>query len=138
MTQRTVRPFHYEATTQGWAEQRAHERVRVGGSVRLLLDTPTGIAIRVGQIIDLSEGGCAVRVYKRVSEGDSGQIHMEVGGGTLSLPVVVRWARDDNHSWRVGCLFDRPPDPKRAFVRDVLERRRQRSGPGGNLREVFG
>jgi PilZ domain-containing protein len=138
MTQRTILPFQYEATTQRGAEQRAHERVRVGGSVRLLLDTPTGITTRVGQIIDLSEGGCAVRVYKRVSAGDSGQIQMEVGGGTLSLPVVVRWARDDNHSWRVGCAFDRAADPKRAFVRDLLERRRQRSGPGGNLREVFG
>jgi hypothetical protein len=138
MTQRTIRSFHHEATTQAGADQRAHERVRVGGSVRLLLDTPTGITTRVGQIIDLSEGGCAVRVYKPVSADDSGQIQMEVGGGTLTLDIVVRWARNDNHSWRVGLVFDRPAGPKRAFVRDLLERRRQRSGPGGNLREVFG
>jgi PilZ domain-containing protein len=133
MTHRWQGPLLVEPTRQNGVEQRLHERIRIGGSVRLLIDTATGPAIRVGQIVDLSESGCGVRVYKPVEAGACGQIEIDVGGRTLTMPVVVRWARDDVHSWKVGCLFYRPVDAKRALVRALLQRRRERCGPGGVL-----
>jgi hypothetical protein len=107
------------------SSRRTQKRVRLAGSIRLLVDTPGGLITLAGQIIDLSEGGCALRVYRRVDSEQVGRVHVEVAGTALWIPVVTRWARRQPEGWLVGCQFDRPTIEKQRAIRTlVLERHR--------------
>jgi len=106
--------------------RRRQERVRLGGSVRLLVDTRNGVVSTAGQIVDLSEGGCAMRVHRRVDPGLLGRVHVEVAGTALWLPVMTRWNRADTHGWTVGCQFDRPTSEKQHAINALLLERRIR------------
>src|SRR5260370_936829 len=105
--------------------RRRQQRVPLGGSVRLLIDTPDGLVTATGHIVDLSEGGCAIRVHRPIDSNLAGRVNVEVGGRALGLPVLTRWARADARGWTVGCQFDRPTPEKQHAVRAlILERRR--------------
>jgi hypothetical protein len=105
--------------------RRKQKRIEFGGRVRLLIDTPNGLITTDGQIIDLSEGGCAIRIHRHVDANLPGRINVEVAGKALGLPVRTRWARADSHCWTVGCQFDRPTPEKQHAIRAlILERRR--------------
>src|SRR3954453_6375473 len=133
MREYAIQPLRIASTNEDGAELRLHERFRIGGNVRLHLDTPDGPAPRIGQIVDLSEGGCAVHVYKPVPSNAYGQIEVDIGGAALLLPINVRWTRQGQHRWKAGCRSDRTPDAKKAIIRDLLRRRRERFGPWGRL-----
>lgn len=113
---------------EGWDEKREHERVRCGGTARLLVDTERGLASRAAQLIDISEGGCALRCYKPLPRGSQGWIELEVGGIAVTTSVEVRWVRTDANSWKVGCRFDEPNPFKLAALRALLRHRRERRG----------
>lgn len=105
--------------------RRQQERVRLGGSIRLLIDTTDGLRTATGQIMDLSAGGCLIRIHRRVEAELAGRVHVEVAGKAIWLPVITRWVRVDAHGWMVGCAFDRPTAEKqRAISALILERRR--------------
>ena len=105
--------------------RRKQDRIRLGGSIRLLLDTPAGLATTTGQIIDLSAGGCAIRVHRKVDSGLVGRVHVEVAGRAMWLPVATRWVRSDAQGWMVGCEFDRPTPEKQLAIRTLLSERRR-------------
>jgi hypothetical protein len=105
--------------------RRQQQRIRLGGEVRLLIDTSDGVITASGQIIDLSEGGCALRVHRRVESQVVGRIHVTVAGKALWLPMVTRWARSDARGWTVGCQFDRPTPEKQGAIRALLLERRR-------------
>ena len=107
-------------------ERRGDQRVRLAGNVRLLLHSPTGIATRIGQVIDLSENGCALRLYKPVAVNQIVQVELRVKGSLLSLPAAVRWVRNDVHSFRVGCRFEHLSPERRVALNDLLRKRRER------------
>jgi hypothetical protein len=73
--------------------QRRHERVRVNGFVRMMVDTAAGVRMASGRLIDLSEGGCSIFVKHRVEENAPARIQVEIAGTDIWLPVVTRWAR---------------------------------------------
>lgn len=105
--------------------RRQQKRVQLGGSVRLLIDTPHGLLTTTGQIIDLSEGGCAIRIHRPVEANLAGRVNVEIAGKALGLPVLTRWTCADSRGWTVGCQFDRPtPEKQRAIRMLILERRR--------------
>jgi hypothetical protein len=105
--------------------KRQHERTRLGGSVRLLIDTPDGLRTAGGQIIDLSAGGCAICLHRSVQAQLVGRVHVEIAGKAIWLPVVTRWVRADARGWIVGCAFDRLTDDKQRAVRALLAERRR-------------
>src|SRR4051794_4020390 len=101
-------------------------RVPVEGSVRLLVQSPSGFLIGSGEIIDLSPGGCAIRVNNRAIEaGLKGRIDVTVGGEALSLPIVTRWVRAGGDTRLVGCAFD---DPTVENLRTIHALINERSG----------
>ena len=97
--------------------RRQQQRVQLAGTIRLLIDTPDGVITANGQIIDLSEGGCALRLYRHVDAQQVGRVLVQVAGREVWVPVVIRWARADPHGWRVGCEFDRPTAEKQQVIR---------------------
>src|SRR3954454_14356245 len=97
--------------------RRAQERTRLGGNVRLLVDTPDGLRTTTGQVIDLSEGGCAIRLPRSVRSDHPGRVLVEIARSSIWLPVITRWVRADPHGWIVGCEFDRPTDDKMQSIR---------------------
>lgn len=105
--------------------RRQKERIRLGGNIRLLIDTPAGLVTTTGQIIDLSAGGCAIRVHRKVESNLVGRVHVEVAGKAMWLPVTTRWVRSESHGWTVGCEFDRPTSEKQLAIRTLLSERRR-------------
>jgi hypothetical protein len=101
--------------------RRKHERITLGGSVRLMVDTSDGLRTACGQIIDLSTGGCAIRVHRIIEAELAGR----VAGKEIWLPVITRWIRADSRGWTVGCAFDRlTPDKQRLIGALLFERRK--------------
>jgi len=85
---------------------RSAERVPVEGTLRLMVKSGAGLLVGSGEIVDLSSGGCAIRVQHRsMAPGLFGRIHVEIAGESLSLPIVTRWVRPDADAWIVGCRF---------------------------------
>jgi hypothetical protein len=103
---------------------RKYERVRVGGSVRLMADTSTGLCMATGYLVDISEGGCAIFTKTRVEEHAPGRVQVEVGSTQIWLPIVTRWTRRDSRGWTIGCAFDRPTDEKQRAIRALVWERR--------------
>ena len=100
--------------------QRLHQRVRIGGDARLVIDHPNGLVTAIGELVDLSEGGCQVRFHKHVDPYLAARLKLELAGKALWLPVVTRWVRRDAAGWTVGCAFDRPTAEKCEALRAVL------------------
>ena len=105
--------------------RRQEERIRLGGSIRLLVDTTGGLVTTTGQIIDLSARGCAIRVHRMVDPELVGRVQLEVAGRSMWLPVTTRWARSEANGWIVGCEFDRPTPEKQLAIRTLLWERRR-------------
>lgn len=105
--------------------RRQHERTRLGGSVRLLIDTPDGLRTAGGQIIDLSVGGCAICLHRSIEAELVGRVQVEIAGKAMWLPVITRWVRADSRGWIVGCVFDRLTDDKRRAIGALLWERRR-------------
>jgi hypothetical protein len=104
--------------------QRRHERVRVNGFVRMMVDTAAGVRMASGRLIDLSEGGCSIFVKHRVEENAPARIQVEISGTDIWLPVVTRWARCNPRGWTIGCEFDRPTAEKERAIRALVWERR--------------
>ncbi len=86
---------------------RRQERVPLRGTLRLLVKGRGGLLVGSGEILDLSSTGCAIRVRNRAIEpGLTGRIDVASAGESLSLPIVIRWARAKSDAWIVGCAFD--------------------------------
>jgi hypothetical protein len=105
--------------------RRQHERFRLGGVARLVVDHPDGLITASGHLIDLSEGGCQLRFFRRVDLHLAARVRLEVGGEAFWMPVLTRWIRRDPNGWMVGCSFDRPTEEKQLFVRALLDSQSQ-------------
>ena len=95
-------------------------RFRLGGNVRLWIDSSRGPIGASGRLLDLSEGGCQLRLHRRVEVQLPGRVNLDLEGRSFWLPVVTRWVREDSHGWTVGCEFDRPTPEKREQLRALL------------------
>ena len=72
----------------------------------MLVKSGAGLLVDSGEIVDLSAGGCAIRVRNRAIEPDlEGRIEVTVAGESLSLPIVTRWVRVERDRRLVGCRF---------------------------------
>jgi c-di-GMP-binding flagellar brake protein YcgR len=106
-------------------EQRKYERIRTPGRVRLMVDAADGLRTVSGQLVDLSEGGCAILTQTRIDAHVAGRVQVEVGGVQIWLPVVTRSACCEGRGWRIGCAFDRPTDAKQRAVRALVWQRQK-------------
>jgi hypothetical protein len=104
---------------------RKYERVRVGGFIRMMADTPRGLCVASGSLVDISEGGCSVFVKTRIAEYVPARIQVELAGTQLWLPVMTRWATCDARGWTIGCEFDRPTEEKQRAIRALVWERRK-------------
>jgi hypothetical protein len=100
--------------------RRLHQRFRLGGTVRLIIDHPGGIVTALGHLVDLSDGGCQLRFPTRVDPNLAARVRIEVAGRALWMPVLTRWVRRDASEWTVGCAFDRPTDDKQLAIHAML------------------
>jgi hypothetical protein len=89
-----------------------------------MADTPNGLCLASGHIVDMAEGGCALHLKTYIAASVAARVRVEVGRTELWLPVVTRWVVADGRGWKVGCSFDRPtPEKQRAIRALVWERR---------------
>jgi len=100
---------------------RQHERFRLGGIVRVIIDHPAGLVTVIGHLVDLSEGGCQLRLHTQVDVNRAARVRIEVAGKALWMPVLTRWVRREASEWTVGCAFDRPTLEKQLAIRAMLQ-----------------
>jgi hypothetical protein len=110
---------------RGPREPVTEPRRPIHGSVRVLVDTPEGLVGAAGQVVELSEGGCTIRVRRRFDPEFRGRVNIDVAGKALWLPVIIRSAREDHDGWTVVCDFDRPTPEKLEALRSLLAARRR-------------
>ncbi|MGO9876797.1 MAG: PilZ domain-containing protein [Acidimicrobiia bacterium] len=99
---------------------RRHQRVRLGGGALLIVDPRLGMVGAKGHLIDLSEGGCQLRVQCRLDAHLAGRVRLELAGKVLWFPVITRWVRRDSEGWTVGCAFDRVTTEKQETLKAAL------------------
>ena len=103
--------------------RRQHERFRLGGAARLIIDHPDRLITATGNLVDLSEGGCQVLCHTPVDSNLAARVRIEAAGKVFWMPVVIRWVRREANDWTVGCAFDRPTPEKQRAIRETLEAR---------------
>ena len=90
-----------------------------------MIDHPGGLISATGRLVDLSEGGCQLRLFHHVDPYLAARVRLDVAGQAFWMPVVTRWIRHDADGWTVGCAFDRPTAEKQIALREVLGTRHQ-------------
>jgi len=93
----------------------------VSGAARLKLGDAAGVRSVSGTLVDLSEGGCCLRVYGRVDPNGDARVLLDVDGTPTWLPVTLRWAQPCSSGWMVGCEFDHPTPSTRERIRRRVE-----------------
>ena len=93
----------------------------------MMVDTPSGLRVATGHLIDLSEGGCSIVSKTHVDANLAGRLQVTVAGTEIWLPALTRWVRSDSRTsgWLVGWSFDRPTDEKQRAIRELLWERRK-------------
>ena len=100
-----------------------YERVVLRAPIRVVYDSPAGVRRLTGELIGITETGCAVRAYAQLETDLAGRLEIDVaGGGALWLPIVTRWTQPNGHGWTLGLDFDRPTTEKREAIRTLLRR----------------
>jgi hypothetical protein len=110
-------------TASSGGNRRRHVRVPFTGRVRLMLETPSGLAALSGYIIDISVSGCALRLYAPVQAHVAGRVQLSIRGADVWFPIVTRWARSDSRGWTIGAEFDRPTPEKQELLRRFIRQR---------------
>jgi hypothetical protein len=93
----------------------------VSGAALLKVGDAAGVRSVSGTLIDLSEGGCCVRVDGRVDPNGDARVLLDVDGTPTWLPVRLRWAQPGSSGWMVGCEFDHPTPATRERIRVRVE-----------------
>jgi hypothetical protein len=102
-------------------EQRREGRVPVAGTLRLMVKSGAGFLLASGEIVDVSPGGCAVRIRHQELDADlKGRIDVAIGGQSISLPVVTRWVRPQGEASIVGCRFFELTVKERRAIQDLI------------------
>src|SRR5688572_13003207 len=99
--------------------RRAHERRRVMTAGVLLIDTTTGLNTLNVVVLDLSEGGAALRAKSPLYRGDVGRLQLKGLRHSAWFPIEVRWAQRDNCGWTAGVALDRPTAEKQLLIRQL-------------------
>jgi hypothetical protein len=82
-------------------------RSPVEGTLRLLMTSGAGLLVGLGEITDVSDGGCAIRTSNRMLEPNlHGCIEVMIADEMVALPVITRWVRPEPDGFVVGCIFD--------------------------------
>ena len=104
--------------------QRRHERVPFTAGVTLMVEARGRLQRYSGYMLDLSEGGCALRVYSSVRTNARARLRIEIGNTAISVAFVTRWAKAESRGWTLGAEFDQPSLEQRAEIRRLIERAR--------------
>lgn len=74
----------------------------------------------MGVLVDLSEGGCQLRLVRSVEPHLAARVRLDIAGNSHWLPVVTRWVRRSPDGWTVGCAFDGLTPQKAETIRTLL------------------
>ena len=86
----------------------------------MLVDQEQGASSALGHLVDLSEGGCQLRLQRSVGAHRAARVRLDIGGRQMWFPVLTRWVRPEGRDWTVGCCFDRLTPEKQESLRLLL------------------
>jgi c-di-GMP-binding flagellar brake protein YcgR len=115
------RPHDLECDGMGDEQRRREGRLPVAGTLRLLVKNGAAFLLASGEIVDLSPGGCALRIAnQKMDAGLKGRIEVSIAGQSVSLPVVTRWVRAEGDEWIVGCRFFELNPKERIAIHELI------------------
>jgi PilZ domain len=85
-----------------------------------MLLTDPGPEPIAGDLIDVSRGGCQVRLQRRVDPHTTAQVRLALAGDMMWFPIVTSWVRQDSDGWIVGCIFEPLATPMQDALRKVI------------------
>jgi hypothetical protein len=99
-------------------DRREHDRVSLGGSAMLITDPGREPISTSGHLINVSRGGCQLRLQRRVEPHREAQVRLELAGDMQWFPIIISWVRQDPDGWIVGCVFE----PLGSTLQDALRK----------------
>ena len=104
-----------------------HTTFRTGESTTVSLSVASAMLITdpgrepisvSGHLIDVSRGGCQVRLQRPVDPRGKAQVRLELAGDMQWFPVIISWVRQEGDGWIVGCVFE----PLSSTLQDALRK----------------
>jgi PilZ domain len=72
------------------------------------MDEPGGRVTVSAEVLDMSVGGCELRVFTPVNPAQAARLGIEVRQTTVWVPVRTRSVRRSSRGWTLSCAFERP------------------------------
>lgn len=107
-----------------WQQRRRHPRVSVAGKARLVADSSEGLMTVIGNVIDLSVSGCAIRIFTKLEPKHEARLELELDGERIWVPGHVVWTRMPDSAWMVGIRFDQLVPEKQSLIMKLVASRR--------------
>jgi hypothetical protein len=104
-----------------------YERTPLRAPVRVIYDSASGLHSLTGQLVGLTETGCALHLYVAFDTAVAALMLIDLDAGALGLPIVTRWRQPVREGWRLGADFDGLTPEKRAKLRRIIKRQPTRS-----------
>jgi hypothetical protein len=103
-----------------------YERIPLRAPVRVLYDSESGPQSRTGQLVGLTETGCALHLYVAFDTTVAALLLIDFDTGALGLPIMTRWRQPVRQGWRIGADFDGLTPEKRATLRRTIKQQTTR------------
>jgi hypothetical protein len=117
----------YELTAIDFSDEddrdRAGERVNVPHPARVIVgehDAPDTQGALTAHLVNLSDGGAALRIYGRLDPGDHARLMIDVGCTPLVISVRAVWTRSLPEGRIVGVIFERMTGAQAAWVARLI------------------
>jgi hypothetical protein len=101
-------------------DRREHDRVALGGSALLIPDAGREPISASGQLVNVSRGGCQLRLQRLVDPHSEAKVRLELAGDMPWFPVIISWVRQDRDGWLVGCVFEPLAPTLQNALRNVM------------------
>ena len=99
---------------------RASARAVVPYPAHLIVEDGNGSTALTAHLVDMSDGGAALRVYGRFEPRHTGRLVIDVGRVPLVVCVRAVWTRTDQRGKTVGVTFDNLTTEERAAITELV------------------
>ena len=101
-------------------------RIAVCTRVQIIAEDNGRVSRLEGHILDVSAGGCAVRVHAHLERGLALRLQLEVGGVALRVPGRVMWSKIREGAYIVGVCFENLGHEQEAALRTYVAQQQRR------------
>lgn len=114
-----IAPFSFDLDTDD-ERDRADDRVNVPYPARIIVGEENEAGALTAHLVNLSDGGAALRVYGRLEPGDSARLIIDMGHAPVVISMRAVWTRMLPGGRMVGVTFSRVTPDQQAVIAKLL------------------